>query len=483
MAGSQMVAVAGEAGSAQGKRRATALFVVMLAVAMDLVDASAVNVALPSLRAGFHMSGSGLQWVVAGYSLSFAAMLLTGGRLGDVLGYRRTFLIGTAGFTTASLACALAPATAFLIAARVAQGTAAAFMVPQATSLLQLLYRPEERSRVMGLFGALAGLAAASGPVVGGVILKADLPGADWRPIFLLNVPVGAVALVAAALLLPDGRSPEPTRLDIRGSCLVVAGLSLLTLPLIQGPDLHWPPWTVVCLAGSAPVLLFAVHDQRTRPGAALVAKGLFSQRTFVSGLSLSLLVNAVMGGMVLSTTYTLQEGLGLSAVRAALTTLPMIVGMVFGVGVLAEFLIPRLGRYVITLGSGILAAGVLASAWILHRHGHSTQVWQLAPGLLVTGVGLGSLMGPLFAITLQHATIAQTGSASGALESIQQFGGALGVVFVGGVFLHRADAGGSLGAFTWAAGSALLLLAVIAMGAQFVPRHFRNDKELTSGS
>src|SRR5689334_18045369 len=121
MAGSQMVAVAGEAGSAQGKRRTTALFVVMLAVAMDLVDTSAVNVALPSLRAGFHMSGSGLQWVVAGYSLSFAAMLLTGGRLGDVLGYRRTFLIGTAGFTTASLACALAPATAFLIAARVAQ--------------------------------------------------------------------------------------------------------------------------------------------------------------------------------------------------------------------------------------------------------------------------------------------------------------------------------------------------------------------------
>jgi MFS family permease len=384
-----------------------------------------------------------------------------------------------------------------LVAARVVQGAAAALMVPQATSLLQLMYRPRERARVMGLFGALAGLAAAFGPLVGGALLRANLPGANWRPLFLLNVPIGAAALVAGAVLLPSGGSPEPARLDPRGNVLAAVGLGLLVLPLIEGPDAHWPAWTLVSLAASVPVLALLVRDQRVRGGrsgnggsggsrtsgtsggATLVDPGLFRQRSFVAGLGLSLLIEAVMGGLMLATTLTLQEGLGRSALAAGLTSLPMIVGMVLGVAALADPLIPLLGRRVVTLGCAALALGVVTTAWVLHHCSHATHTWQLVPGLLLTGIGLGMAMGPLFAITLQNVPSARAGSASGVLESVEQLGAVLGVVSIGGVYLHRAAADAFLPAYTWAAAAtvAVLLLAVLAGPA--LPRHFRGEDEL----
>ncbi|MFG1805089.1 MFS transporter [Streptomyces sp. NPDC049040] len=456
--------------------------VVMLAVAMDLVDTSAVNVALPSLQAGFSLGGSGVQWLVAGYTLPFAVLLIAGGRLGDIIGYRRAFLLGTAGFLAASVTCALAPDARVLIGARAVQGAAAALMVPQATSLLQLMYAPGERARVMGLFGALAGLAAAFGPIVGGALLRADLPGADWMPIFLINVPLCLAALAAGAALLPPGGSPQRVGLDLRGTVLAVVGLGLLVLPLVQGPALHWPPWCALSLAASVPVLALFVRDQHargSRPGATLVDTGLFRHRSFRSGLLVSLLVEAVMAGLMMSTTLTLQAGLGLSALTAALTTLPMIAGMVLGVAALAEPLVPRLGRHVVTLGCATLAAGTAGTAWVLHHYGDRTHIWQLLPALLVAGSGLGMLMGPLFAITLQHVAPAHAGSASGVLESVEQLGATLGVTSVGTLYLHRAATHGHLPAFTWAAAAVLALLALAAASVPALPRHFRGEEEL----
>ncbi|SEG89350.1 drug resistance transporter, EmrB/QacA subfamily [Actinacidiphila yanglinensis] len=471
-----------EAAPRGGARRIVAVFVVMLAVAMDLIDTSAVNVALPSIRGGLGMGDTGLKWVVAGYSLAFAMLLITGGRLGDVIGYKRAFMTGTGIFLAASLACALAPGAGVLVAARIVQGGAAALMVPQATSLLQLMYRPQERAKVMGLFGALAGLAAALGPLVGGALLKADLPGQDWRPLFLLNVPIGAAALIAGALLLPSGGSPEPTRIDPRGNILAAIGLGLLVLPLIQGPDDHWPAWTFVSLIASVPVLVLLVRDQRVRGGrgaTTLVDPSLFRQRSFVSGLALSLLVEAVMGGLTLATTLTLQEGLGRSALAAGLTTLPMIVGMVLGVAALADPLIPRLGRHVVTIGCTGLALGVLTTAWVLHHYGHATHTWQLVPGLVVTGVGLGMSMGPLFAITLQNVPAARAGSASGVLESVEQLGAVLGVVSIGGIYLHRAATHSFVAAYTFGAGAILVVLLLAILAGPALPRHFRSEEEL----
>lgn len=462
--------------------RGLAVGVVMLAVAMDLVDTSAVNVALPTLREGFSLGSAGVQWIVAGYALAFAVLLVAGGRLGDVFGYRRAFLAGTGLFLAASLGCALAPGPEVLIGARVVQGAAAALMVPQATSLLQLLYAPGERARVMGLFGALAGLAAALGPLVGGALLRLDLPGADWRPIFLLNVPLCLAALAAGAALLPPGGSPVRVRLDPRGTALAVTGLGLLVLPLVQGPALRWPAWCAASLAASVPVLALLVHDQRTRgrtPGATLVDPGLFRHRSFRSGLLLSLLVEAVMGGLLMSATLALQDGLHLRPLTAALTTLPMVAGMVVGVAALADPLVPRLGRHVVSAGCAVLAAGLAATAWVFQHYGDRTHVWQLLPALLATGVGLGTLMGPLFAITLQDVDPAHAGSASGVLESVEQLGGVLGVLTIGAVFLHRAPGHGATAAFPWAAATALAVLAVAAAAIPALPRHFRGEEEL----
>ncbi|MFI0718230.1 MFS transporter [Streptomyces sp. NPDC021224] len=463
--------------------RTAAVAVVMLAVAMDLVDTSAVNVALPSLQSGFGLGSAGVQWVVTGYTLPLAVLLVAGGRLGDLLGYRRAFLAGTALFLAASLACAFAPGAGVLIGARTAQGAAAALMVPQATSLLQLLYAPGERARVMGLFGALAGLAAAFGPLVGGALLRLDLPGADWRPVFLLNVPVSLAALAAGAALLPRGGAPAPVRHDVRGTALAVTGTGLLVLPLVQGPELGWPLWCRLSLAASLPVLALLVADQRGRgrraPGTTLMDPALFRHRSFRSGLLLSLLVEAVMGGLMMCVTLTLQDGLGLRPLEAALTTLPLVAGMVVGVAALAEPLVPRLGRHVVTAGCVPLAAGTAGLAWVLHHYAGGTHAWQLAPPLLATGVGLGTIMGPLFAITLQHVAPAQAGSASGVLESVEQLGGVLGVVSVGSVFLHRAAAHGYVPAFTWAAATALAVLVLAAAAIPALPRRFRSEEEL----
>ncbi|MFF7335291.1 MFS transporter [Streptomyces sp. NPDC008150] len=471
-------------------RRIVAVSVVMAAVVMDLLDTSVVNVALPTLRTDLHAGSAALQWLVAGYSLAFAVLLVTGGRLGDVYGYRRVFACGVTGFMAASAVCALATDAGVLVAARVLQGAAAALMVPQATSLIQLMYRPQERSKVMGLFGALAGLAAALGPLLGGVILRADLLGAGWRPIFLVNVPVGAAALVAARYLLPSGASTGPQRTDPRGTALVVLGLTLLVLPLVEGPAEHWPAWTYLCLAASLPVLGLLVLDQRARerrgvPG--LVHVPLFRQRCFGIGLVLSLLAEAVMSGLMITLTLVLQEGLGLSAFTAALATLPMIAGMVLGVAVLAESLLPRLGRGVLPVGNAVLATGLAGAAWTLHRFGEGTGVWELTPWLVAIGTGLGLIMGPLFAITLQNVDAAHVGSASGVLESVEQLGGVLGVVSIGTVFLHRVDGGdggdGFAGAFGWGVGAALALLVVSCAVGFALPRRLRTESEIPAGA
>jgi EmrB/QacA subfamily drug resistance transporter len=466
-----------------GRARGVAVAVVMLAVAMDMLDASVVGVALPTLRADLGVGAATLQWLSAGYTLAFAALLITGGRLGDMFGYRRVFAIGTAAFTALSAACAFAPDGTTLVAARIAQGAAAALMVPQAAALLQVMYRPHERARVMGLLGPIAGLSAALGPLVGGALLHADLFGAGWRPIFLMNVPVGLATLGAAYALLPRGRSPHAARLDVGGTVLGVLGLGLLVLPLIQGPALHWPTWTIVCSAASVPVLALSARHQlaRARRGAAtLVEPALFRRRSFTGGLAVSLLVEAAMGGLMLVTTFTLQDGLGLGAASAGVATLPMIAGMVVGAAVLAEPLIPRIGRHVVTSGGAVLAAGLVALLWPIRHHGADCPVWALVPGLALAGIGLGMMMGPLFAITLQDVDTAHAGTASGTLESVEQLGTALGVVTIGSVFLHHATDDGTLAsAFGWAT-VAMLAVLVFAMAlVPTLPRRFRTEDEL----
>ena len=429
------------------KQRTIALVIVALAFVMDLLDTTIVNIAIPSIQTGLGASYATIQWLIAGYALTFAILLITGGRMGDVFGYKKMFLTGVAGFTLASLLCGVAASPEMLIAARLLQGSMAALMVPQIMSLMQIMYKPHERSQVMGLFGALGGLSATLGPIVGGVLIHANIFGWDWRPIFLINIPVGLFAFFAAVKFLPKGKSAHPLKLDFAGTGLVVLALGLLIFPLIQGRELDWPAWTFIMLTSSIPAFAFFVWHQRrkdARDGSALIVPSMFTKRTFVSGMALNIIQSAAMVGYFLTLTLSIQAGLGYDVIKAALTGIPTAIGIGASIGLVSQLLIPKLGRYVITLGTVVMAVGLLITWAVMNHFGLDTQPLYLSPGLLITGLGLGCIMAPVFSISLQDVDIKHAGAASGVLNAIQQIGGAVGIAVVGVLFFGQLQFGAS---------------------------------------
>ena len=241
MAQKTAVSAQEHAASFSNRLRTIALVIVALAFVMDLLDTTIVNVAIPTIQASLHASYSAIQWIVAGYSLSFALLLVTGGRMGDVFGYKKLFMAGVAGFTVASLIDGVSVNSGMLIGARLLQGAFAALMVPQVMSLMQVMYKPEERGGINGLFGALGGLAASLGPIIGGLLIKWNVAGIDWRPLFLINIPVGLFAFAMGYKYLPDGKSPHPLKLDLVGTVIIMVIMLLIVYPLIQGRELGWP--------------------------------------------------------------------------------------------------------------------------------------------------------------------------------------------------------------------------------------------------
>jgi EmrB/QacA subfamily drug resistance transporter len=423
------------------KRRTVALIVVALAFVMDLLDSTIVNIAIPSIQSNLGASYATIQWLVAGYSLAFAVLLITGGRMGDVFGYKKLFMIGVGGFTIASLLSGAAWNSEILIAARLLQGTMAALMVPQVMSLMQVMYKPHERTSVNGLFGALGGLSAALGPIVGGFLIKADLFGLDWRPIFLINVPIGIFGLIAAYKYLPDGKSSHPLKLDWWGTVIVIIALLLLVFPLIEGRDLGWPTWSFVMMVASVPILVFFAWQQRrkmARDGSPLVVPALFRFKSFSTGLITNVVFEGVMLGFFLTTTLVLQIGLGYSVLHAAITGIPTAVGIALSIGLFGQKLIPKLGRYALTLGSIVMMIGLSYIGWLIHRYGLGVHSWQFAPGLFTIGSGMGLVMMPIFAVVLNDVDPRHAGSASGILNAVQQVGGAIGVAVIGVIFFGQ---------------------------------------------
>jgi EmrB/QacA subfamily drug resistance transporter len=417
------------------------MFVVAMAFIMDLLDSTIVNIAIPSIQANLGASYTTIQWLVAGYALSFALLLITGGRMGDVYGYRKVFMWGVAGFTLASLLSGVAWTPLVLIIARLLQGAMAALMVPQVMSMMQVMYPPEERGQVNGLFGGMAGIAASLGPVIGGLLIKANIFGLDWRPIFLINIPVGIFALWAAKKYLPAGKSAHPLKLDLVGTVIVMVALGLIVFPLIQGRELGWPVWTFWSMIASLPVFgLFAwwqVRKQRV-DGSPLVLPALFKKPSFSLGLVTNVVFEGVMIGYFLISTLMLQVGLGYSVVKAALTGIPTSIGIAATFAVLAPKVIPKLGRYSMTLGTFVMGSGLVYLAWVMHHFGLSTSPWVIAPGLLPIGVGMGLIMMPVFAVVLNDIDHNHAGSASGVLNAVQQLGGAIGVAAIGVIFFGQ---------------------------------------------
>ncbi len=429
------------------KKRTVALVIVALAFVMDLLDSTIVNVAIPTIRTNLGASYSAIQWLVAGYSLAFALLLVTGGRMGDVFGYKKLFMTGVTGFTLASLLSGVAPNTTTLIIARILQGSFAALMVPQVMSLMQVMYKPSERAGINGLFGALGGLAASLGPVVGGLLIKWNVFGWDWRPIFLINVPIGLLALIMGFKYLPNGKSPHPLKLDIFGTLLVMVAMFLLVFPLIQGREYGWPNWTYIMLVTSLPVFgVFAWWQKRKEQtdGSPLVLPALFKNHSFGFGLSVNAIFEMAMIGFFLTFTLVLQVGLGFTAVHAALTGLPTAFGIALTMATAGEKLVPKLGRYALNIGVTVMALGLAVTTLVLHHYNLAVHSWQLIPGLLFVGVGMGFVFGSLFAAVLNGVDAKHAGSASGVLNAVQQVGGAVGVALIGVLFFGQLSHGAS---------------------------------------
>jgi EmrB/QacA subfamily drug resistance transporter len=407
--------------------------VVIAANIMDLMDATIVNVAGPSIRHALGGSASTLQWLPAGYTLAFAVFLITGARLGDMFGRRRLFLIGSAGFTVMSAACSAAPSMAVLIGFRVLQGSFGALMIPQGFGMLKETFDEDEMTKVFGAFGPMMGLSILAAPILAGSLVEANLWGIGWRLVFLINVPVGIAAFAGAVRVLPRTVAHPGIRLDTIGMVLIGAALTAIIYPLIQGRADGWPAWTFATLAAGAALLGAFVLWERRRHGDPLIDPGLLANRTYTSGILVALAFFGAFGGLLLCVSLFAQLGEGFSPIHAGLTLMAMVAGMIAGMG--AGFaLIGRLGRHMLHLGVTIVAVGTVELALTV-TGARTTSTLDLAPGLFLIGLGAGASIGQLFDFILAGVGMDEVGSASGVLEAVQQLSSALGVAALGTIF------------------------------------------------
>ncbi|MFE9774883.1 MFS transporter [Streptomyces sp. NPDC005931] len=425
------------------RRRWFALAIVMTAAFMDLVDVTIVNIAIPSIQDDEGATFSQIQWITAGYALAFAAGLVTGGRLGDIHGRKRIFLIGIGGFTVASALCGLAVNPEMLVASRILQGAMAALMVPQVLSIVHATFPAHERGKVFGLFGAIVGLGAVSGPLLGALLTEGNLFGLQWRPIFLINLPVGIAGLVLGSRFITESRAPRALKLDLVGVALVTLGLLMLLYPLTRGRELGWPLWGYASMAGALVVFAALVVHERAktvRDGSPLVELSLFKVKSFAAGIAVQTVFGIGLGVFFLVWTLYMQIGLGWSPLRAGLTGIPFSLAVSAAAGMSVQTLVPRYGRKVLQAGALVMAAGVLIYIWESERYGLGIASWQMALPLVVMGAGMGLIVAPLTDAVLSEVPREHAGSASGLINTVQQMGHALGLGLVSVVFFGVID-------------------------------------------
>jgi EmrB/QacA subfamily drug resistance transporter len=425
------------------------LALVLAAECMDLLDGTIVNVAAPTIHADLHAGAAALEWIIGGYALAFAAGLIAGGRLGDIYGRRRLFILGALGFVASSLACAFAVDTAMLIACRLAQGAAAALLIPQGLGIIHEVFPPAEHGKAFAVFGPVIGLSAVLGPILGGALIAANAFGSGWRLIFFVNLPLGLIAALGAARLMPESRAGRPPRLDLLGTVLAALGMGLVVYPLIQGQQAGWPAWTYLMAAGSAVAfgLLVAWSRRQRRAGKdPLIEASVFSHRPYTAGLATIIVFFAGMIGTLLVLTLFLQLGEQFTAIHAGLTLAPFAVGTAAGATLAGAVLVPRIGRTALQAATLVIAGGVWWLHGVVGAHGLHTGSLELIAPQLVVGLGIGMTISPLFDFILSAVTQAEVGSASGVVTAVQQLGGAIGVAGMGTIFF---SALGSVGFVT----------------------------------
>jgi EmrB/QacA subfamily drug resistance transporter len=423
------------------------LAVVLIADALDLLDSTITTIAAPSIVADIG-GGSGLiTWLGAAYALSMGALLVVGGRLGDRLGQRRVFLVGMAGFTTASALCGFAVDPAMLLAGRALQGAFGALLIPQGIAIMTKTFDRKMLGRAFAVFGPVLGLATVGGPVLAGFLIDADLAGLGWRPVFLINIVLGSAGLVAAVRVLPRVEADPAVRVDGLGALYLAGGMFALLYGLTEGPRADWNALSLTSLAVG--VVGFGLFCRRQLTAASpLIRPTLLANRGFTSALLMGLAYFAALNGLVYVISLFLQEGLGLRPSAAALHLLPMTAGIIVAAGACMA-LLPRLGRSLVPIGLLLTAGG---GAWLLaaiHSSGTEVGGWMLVLPVFVVGLGMGACFGTIYDLALGDIDPAEAGSASGSLSAVQQLAAGIGSAVVTSVYLSTTASGGLVHAMT----------------------------------
>ena len=454
-----------EALQPQPARLRSPLPVLMMAVFAVVLDFFVVNVALPDIQADLHTGSAATEWIVAGYGLAFAVLIITGGRLGDRFGRRRLFSTGLALFVLASALCGLATSPAMLVAARIVQGAGAALISPNVLAIIGICFTGPARVRAITIYGMVMGLAAAGGQLLGGLIIAANPLGLGWRAIFLINIPIGLGALAWSRRQIAESRAPLSGRVDTRGVVLVTLGLTALVLPLVEGTALHWPAWTWASLV-AAPIIIGAfVADQvraERRGGTPLLPPSLFRRPELAAGLVTQLAFWCGMASQFLVLALYLQLGRGLDALQAGLV-FTVLAAFYLATSLRAPAMTLRFGRRLIAAGALVLAAGEVTLLLTVAERGGASVAW-LVPGLALAGAGMGLCMTPLTSTVLAHADPQRAGAVTGALSTMQQVGNAVGVAITGVIFFGLLPSGYARAFEVSLAELTGLLLAVAAL-------------------
>jgi EmrB/QacA subfamily drug resistance transporter len=459
-----------------------ALAVLLIGAFMALLDTTIVNVAIPTIRSSIGASNATLSWIVSGYALAFGLALIPAGRVGDRLGHKWVFIAGLSLFTIASLACGLAQDDGQLIAARAVQGLAGGMFFTTITALIQLMFADRERGRAFAILGATIGFSTALGPLVGGLIIQAFGAETGWRLVFGVNIPIGIVAVGAAAVFLPSGAESTDSAADWLGLALLTAGLVALLTPLIEGQQEGWPSWTYVSMVGGAVLIaLFALWERRLEKleGNPLVPPRLFAHSSFTGGVLLALVYFAAFTSIFFTIALLWQAGLGHSALQSGLVAMPFAVGSIIGAA-RSDVLAARFGRSVLICGLGLVAAGITA-VWLMLAHTAPTAYsgWELLAPLLIAGIGSGLFIAPNSDFIVATVERRDAGAASGVIGTMQRIGSAVGIAVIGTVLfgtLHVVPGPDAVAvAFAHSATMAMgvsAALSVVAFGLAFaLPR------------
>ena len=418
-------------------RRWLILGVVLVGSFMAILDVFIVTQGLPSIKTTLGAGVSDLELVVSAYSLVYAVFLITGGRLGDILDRKRIFLAGMTVFTIASALAGYAPSATFLIGARALQGFGAALMYPQVLSIIQVTFKGSERALALGLFAATGGIGAITGNIVGGLLIQINLGGLAWRPIFLVNVPIGIFGILAGFLVLHPSRTERAPKLDLPGVGLISSFLVMLILPLAEGQQAGWPNWMLMLLVLSFPVLgIFVIYERRrTDKGEdPLVDMDLFRHRSFAVGIPLTLLYYVTASGLFFTLVLFLQSGLGYSPEISGLSFAMFNIGFITA-SLLGPRLVRRFGTRVLSLAYILETVGL---GWIilaLNSYGSGLTIYELAAPFIVFGGGAGFALSPLLSVILSGVPSKEAGEASGVVSTSFQIGNTIGISLFGLLF------------------------------------------------